>query len=153
MERELSWKASPLGYAERSLIWYAVLAAITFILMGIAVWQNNPFFAVFVGLAAVLVGVVNRRRHPAIEFRIGAHGIVMGETEYPYTEFTEFTYRRRDDRLDEVLLRKKSIFGSHIHLPVDRKLGANVRAYLSEHLEETDHEESFLELFSDLLGI
>jgi len=150
--KEISWRAAPFARFERTPVWYATLAAVALVLVGISIWQRNPFFALFVVFATILVAVLNRTRPSPLEFGVDAAGVRVGSSRYAYTELTQFAYRSRQDRLDEVLLHRKSVIGSHLHLPVDAKLGANVRNFLAVRLPEVEYHESFIELFSDLLG-
>lgn len=151
-EREVSWRAVPFGRAERTVVWHAIIGAVALVLVGISIWQRNTFFAIFIVLAAVLVSWMNRIRPTAIEFSVDDAGVSVGGTRYEYREFTEFSYRSGHVRLDEILLHRQSLLGSHLHLPIDAKLGANVRKFVATKLPETDYHETFIELFSDFLG-
>lgn len=152
-QKPLTWRAAEYEYAEKDLKWYALICGVALILLVLALWQRNFFFAIFVVLATVVVISLNRRRPRTIDFVIDEGGISAGTTKYQYEELEWFALRTRPGRLDMLTLRKKSTMMPFTHIPIDSGLAVKAREFVGEKLPEQEYEESLVDTLANLFGL
>ena len=149
----LSWSAAEHEYAEKNAMWYLVLGGIALLLLIIALWQGNYFFAVFVVIAAVILTNFGKRRPKVFEFRVTTEGVGVGEKFLPFEELESFMIRERQDALHELIVKKKTYVNPYVRIPVDEGTAEQARALLAVKLPEEEYEASLIDLFADWLGL
>ena len=118
-----------------------------------AFWQKNFFFAIFIILAGAMLLFFSRRRPQILDFKLDGEGIAIGDNIfYDYDRFEGFLIRSRPQRLDEVILKKKTAINPYIKVPIDSKLAPKARDILGENLPEVEYQESLIDILSEWFG-
>ncbi len=150
---EISWRAAEHDYYEKDLNWYLLVIAFSLLLVVIALWQKDFFFAVFIVLAAAMVIMLGRRKPEVMECRLTKDGCHLGERQfYPYDALENFSITERPNRLDEMVLKRKTSFNPYLRVLLDGQTAAQAREFLEGKLPEVEHEESFMDIFTRFLG-
>lgn len=150
---ELSWSAAEHEYVEKDVLWYLGLGGIALILLIIAVWQGNYFFAIFIALAAIVLANFGRRRPKVFEFRVTAEGVGIGEKFVEFERLESFMVRERRDALHELIVKQKAYVNPYLRIPVDGETAKQARTLLAAKLPEEEYPESLLDLLADWLGL
>ncbi|MCP6720183.1 MAG: hypothetical protein KJI72_02590 [Patescibacteria group bacterium] len=149
----ITWRAAEYQYTRKDVGWYWLIALVAVILILLAFWQKNFFFAVFIILAGGMLLFFGRRRPQVLDFRLDDEGIAIGDNIfYDYDRFEEFSIRSRPQRLDEIVLKKKTTINPYIKIPIDSKLALKARAILNDNLTEVEYQESLVDIFSEWFG-
>lgn len=150
---EVSWKAAEYGYVEKSVLWYAVVGLTALILVAVALWQKNFFFAVFVVIAAAVFIAFGKQRPPVVEFRVSGEGVSVGKRSFSYDRLESFAVRSRPNRLDEIILKQKTYVNPYLRLPADAKSARDARLLLRAALPEVEYQESLIDILSEWVGL
>lgn len=150
---ELSWSAAEHEHTGKDITWYLMIGGLALLLLVIAVWQGNYFFAIFVVLAAIMLVNFGRRRPKVFEFRVTEEGVGIGDKFTPFGQLESFMLRERSDALDELIVKQKTYVNPYLRIPVDRTTGARARTLLVTKLPEEEYQESLLDVFTDWLGL
>jgi len=149
----LSWRAAEYHFAEKSVFWFGSISGVTIVLMLIALWQKNFFFAVFITVAGVMLMFFGRNRPAIHDFRIDDEGVGVGERDfYEYDKLQGFSMLQRSGRLDEIILLRDAAISPHLRIPIDSKSAVKAREILEKRIPELEHEESLIDILSDWLG-
>lgn len=151
-KNEISWRAAEYEHAHRSPNWFLWAGTIALLLLLFAIWQKSFFFAVFVVIASMLVMSFGRREPGIVDFKISDGGIYISKKLYTYDEFEHFAIRKRSGKLDEIVLRRKILMSPFLRILIDSKTAEKAREIMKEKLQEVEHEDSLLEVLSELLG-
>ncbi len=150
---EISWRAAEYDYYEKDLNWYLLIGAFALLLIVVALWQKDFFFAIFILLSSAMVIVLGRRRPEVLDFRLTEAGCHLGEKLfYPYDALENFSVAERPGRLDEMVLKRKTSFNPYVRVLLDSQMAAKARGFLKEKLPEVEREETFMDIFTHLLG-
>lgn len=151
--QEISWSAAEHEYVEKDARWYLTIGGFSLLLIIVALWQANYFFAVFVAIAGVVLANFGKRRPKVFEFRVTEEGVGVGEKFVTFERLESFTLRERRGSLDELIVKQKTYVNPYLRIPVDGTTATRVRALLATKLPEEDYEVSLLDLFADWLGL
>ena len=92
----VAWRAAEYGHAAKGFSWYLSVGFGALALAGVALWQKNFFFAIFIVVAAAVLFAMSRRRPPVLDFRIDADGVtVVDRLSLPYDRLEGFATHRR----------------------------------------------------------
>jgi len=153
LEKELSWRAAEFEYVEKNLAWYLAVLGVAGVVVLIAFIRGNFFFGIFMVLAAILITVLGRQKPRVFDFRISDSEVKVGDSvSLSYDNLESFSVNRREGRLDEIILKKKSIANSYVRIPADTAMSEKARGILSEKLPEEEYEESLVDILADRLG-
>ncbi len=152
-KNEIRWEAAEYEFVPKSTKWHTEIGVATLVLVGIALWQQNFFFAIFILIAGIMVVILGNRHPEIIEFVLNEDGIHIGEAaSYPFEKLESFSLRERPHRSDELILKRKTAMNQLIHIPIEPEMVGKMRSFLEEHLPQEEHEPSVLESITDLLG-
>lgn len=151
--REVTWRAAEYEYVEKNVIWYLGVGVAGFILVLLALWQKNFFFAVFIAIAAAVLIAMGRKRPQVVEFMVNEEGVMIGKRFFLFEQFQSFSLRERPERLHELVLVKKTAVAPFIKIPVDARAAAQMRELLTTKLPEAEYQESLLDLIAEWLGL
>ncbi len=150
--REITWRAAEYEFVEKNVIWYLGVGLVGFILVLLAIWQRNFFFAVFIAIAAAVLVAMGRKRPSVVEFVVNEEGITVGKHFSPFEQFQGFSLRERPERLHELVLTKKAVVAPFVKIPVDAHAAVQVRELLVAKLPEVEYQESLLDVIAEWLG-
>lgn len=154
-EKEIKWTAPEFEYHHKthSWSWLAVIAAI--ILIGLALWQRNFLFAVFILISSILFLKLGHAIPRYLDVHLSEQGIGLGEkTFYPFDSLSGFATRQIDhfkDGLTEIILQKKHRLSTYVKILAPTEHIEEIRILLNKHLPEIEYEESFTDHLSRFL--
>ena len=151
-KKEIQWKAAEYEHFEKDPLWYVGLVVGAIILLLVALWQKNFFFAVFIIIATALVSFFGRRKPRVVEFLIDEKGIHIGNTVHEYDQIESFSIIQRPGYLDELIITKKAALNPHVRIPIDSHLAETAKEFLKERLTEVEHQHSVIDAIADRLG-
>ena len=152
-QKEISWRAAEYEYFHKDALWYFVVAIIGLALIVLALWKNNFLFAIFIIISTVLFVTLGKKKPRVVEFKINDKGVGIGKNVfYDYENIESFDAKSYPDRLDELILKRKSPIHPFVRIPIDSKHLKEVKEILSKHLEEKKYEDSVIDSISDTLG-
>lgn len=150
--RVIEWRAAEYEHSEKTTLWYVGLVIAAIALIGIALWQQNFFFGVFVLIAGVIVFLFADKKPSVFDFRVDDEGVTVGGRLFHYGELNNFAVHQRPGKLDAIVIHRNVNFNPHLMIPADMRTINKVRMLLAEKLPEVEYNESIIEIFSDLLG-
>lgn len=151
--KEISWKAPEFFHFHKEDSWYLISLLISGAFLGIAIWQKNFFFAVFIVIAEALVLHFAHQKPRTLEFKITEQGIdIEGDKLYLFKGLQSFWLRQKLDDLDELVIKTRSYFKSHLKIFLPPSKTEGVREMLRNYLPEEEHEDSLIELLSEWIG-
>lgn len=154
-EKEIiSWRAAEYQYSEKTLTWFIVAGIIALVIAILSFVGHNFFFAVFAILAGIVVIAFAGRRPDVLDFTVSDEGVsAEGKFSLPFDEIDYFSLHSRPGRLDELVLKKRSIVNPLVRIPLDARTGERVRAFLGKRIREEEFQESLIDLLSDRFGL
>jgi hypothetical protein len=151
---EITWYAPEYEHREKDNAWYWKTIIVATILIGLAVWQRNIMFVIFLLLAEIMIIVFGNRQPELIKFDIAEKGVrIKDKWFHPYTHLESFSVIINEhSRWDDVILHSKNHIHSTIRVKVPKDLLAKVHYSLSLVLEETVYEETLVEAIEHYVG-
>ncbi len=95
-EPRISWKIEEYTHREKGPDWFWALGVIALAGAAIAVIYHDVLFAIFIVLAAVVLGIYAARRPEVIEIAISDAGIKIRNYFYPYEKLKGFGVDEHD---------------------------------------------------------
>lgn len=120
----------------------------------IALFMKNFFFAILILISTALIMIFGSQEPREYEFRIDEHGVTVNKKLFLYSEVMSFSVRKHGHNHEprEIVLHLKRKVNPFLHLPMERHTIGDVHAILHSKLKETEFEESFADILSDILG-
>jgi len=152
-QKEIIWRAAEYEYFQKDVLWYFVVTIIGLALIVLALWKNNFLFAIFIIISTVLFVTLGKKKPRVVEFKINDDGVGIGKSVfYKYENIESFDAKSYPDRLDELILKRKSPIHPFVRIPIDSEHLKEAKKILSKHLEEKKYEDSVIDSISDTLG-
>lgn len=151
---ELRWRAAEDKREKNDPKWFAIVVAVGIVLLAFALVEKNFFFAVFVAIATVTLIAESRQKPRVFDFAITEKGVGIGKSQfYPYDELSWFDINEREERLDELVLRRHAAFGPYVKIPIDRENAKQAETILGGHIERGEYEPSLLDVLLERIGL
>lgn len=153
-ETLIEWQDYEHNYIEHTKDWFWILGIVTLSGTVLAFYFGNIIFAIFIFLAGLTLGLLRHRKPRIVSIKITPQGIIVGEWQYPFSNFQSFWIE--DDHMHgpRILLHAKStmlpLTAIMIGDGVDLDHLADV---LNDHLEEMPMRESAVHRLFDYLGL
>ena len=153
-ELEVSWEAPEYEYREKDVSWYWKTIIVATIMIALAVWQKNILFVIFLVVAEIMVIVFGNRPPEIATFHIGEKGFRINDTVfYPYTHLESFSIIIHEhSHWDDLLFHTKHRLNSIVRVKIPKDMLAKAHRSLSLVLEETVHEDTFIEALEHFFG-
>lgn len=142
----INWTSAEFHYHEKNEAWPALVVVGAVVIGIIALWQHNLLFAIFIGIAAVLMLVWGKRRPRECAFALDKKGLHIDDRIYPFHDFSSFALYE-----ETLLLHPKSRVRPHFSIIIPHEKGNAIRAYLLAFLPEVEYTESFMEIIGHWL--
>ncbi|MDP3947470.1 MAG: hypothetical protein Q8Q41_02145 [bacterium] len=146
-KEDLHWHAPEFEYREKGEMWYLGVIVIALAVVLFALWQKNYLFAIFIGIASILIISWGRRFPATLKFSLEEHGVRIDSLKFlPWTELEYFAVNAEEGELSEIVLKKKRRGANpsiRIHAYTDEL--PKIRERLAEHLEEREYEGSLID--------
>lgn len=150
----VKWKAAEFEYQKKGLEWYLGIIGAGIVIGALALWQGNFLFLIFVIAAAIIVITLSNRKPQTVEFEINNKGVKWDKNNlFEFGELEGFDYHQYENRLDKIIIKRKTWLNSFVKIPVDTQTAQKATATLKDHLEKKEYEESFLDVITDWLGL
>jgi len=151
-QKEISWRAAEYEFKEKGPAWYSAIGFVAAVIIVLAFVGGNFFFAVFVLVASITLMFFGGVKPQVFNFRVNEEGVEVGERKtHHYEDLEGFAVFERPNRLDELILKKKTNINPYVKIPVDSKAAREAKEILGAHLPEIEYQESLIDIFSDLL--
>jgi len=134
-------------------IWSSVFVAI--LLIAFSLWQKNFLFAVFLGIAELLIVSWSARKPHKMTFTISENGVRLDQKKfYTYDELLGFAVIKPgfDDQYFELVLETKSHINQFVKIMLPKERRADVFEAINTHLDEIEYEETVFERIEHILG-
>lgn len=151
---EIQWSAPEYHYYHKDVSWYWLVIIVGIILIGIAVWQKNFLFAVFIVPAAALTFFWGGREPKTISFTLNARGLNLdGKKFYPLESLEGFAIVAdyRDPELSELMLKTKQRFNTWLTVITASERADQIKELLKKHLPEIEYRRSLTEHIGKIL--
>lgn len=149
-----SWEAPEYDFELKSTRWYWGSIIIAVAILGIAAWQRNFLFGVFVVIAEVLLLVWAERPPRRVSFELTDRTLTVdGKKRYPLTDFESFSLEPGEDaEWSRVAFVFRKRLRDRLIVRVHRQGGPGIAAALRETMAEEPWEDSFFDALERLLG-
>lgn len=148
----LAWSAPEYREKDRSVDWFWALGVIAVSSAVAAIIYKNYLFAVFIILAAVVLGFLAVRTPETISFKITAKDVEFGREKYPYQRLKSFFILEKDNNESILLVMSNRSVVPLITVPLGDTDPARVREVLSVYLPEEHTEEPTAHKIMEYLG-
>jgi hypothetical protein len=93
LPQEISWSASEFIAHQKSTSWFLVLAAGSFIVLGLVYWitKGDLFSVTVIGFVCGAIGVYANRKPNIINYKLSHQGIQIADKTYSYNDFKAFS--------------------------------------------------------------
>src|ERR1051326_198536 len=88
--KTISWQAPEFRHYEKTQGWYASAIALTILLVGFFIIQNDLFAAVTMGILGTIVILFARKRPEKTDIELSSRGIKFGNLLFPYKQLQYF---------------------------------------------------------------
>lgn len=148
--KKIAWRAAEFHYFEKDYLWYTGVVAVGVALLGLAIWQKNFFFAVFVVVATTLVVEFGKRKPRTLDYELNEKEVLIdNKMSIPYKSIESFHIHKRLGLLDELVFKRTARVNPFIHLPIDEELAIRAREFLLEYIIEDEHDQSFADILAE----
>lgn len=150
--RVFEWEALEYPHHERSVDWYWGLGLTSAAIAVVAIFLDNPLFAVLVITGAIAIGILALREPKPITYRVTDKTVEIGEKKIWYTDIESFYVSEREDDV-KLILGSKHFFTPYIIIPIFDHDPDVLRAFLLRKLPEVEHHEPILNVIIERLGL
>ncbi|OGG38035.1 hypothetical protein A2127_01200 [Candidatus Jorgensenbacteria bacterium GWC1_48_12] len=152
-ENSISWRAAEYQYIQKDIGWYLIVGLVSFLLIVFSLIWGNFFFAVFIVIATATIMFFAKRRPRVFDFKITDKGVAIGDNIfYDYERLDGFAIREYPERLDEIILKKKTALNPYVKIPIDSVLAGKAKKVLGEKLPEIEYQEPLVEIIAEWFG-
>ena len=149
----INWRAAEYQYVQKDVGWYLLVGLVALVLIILSLLWGNFFFAVFILIAAATIMFFAKRRPRVFNFKITDKGVAIGENIfYDYEHLDGFAVRERPEKLDEIILKRKSVLNPYVKVPIDSVLAGKAKNVLAGKLPAVEYEESLIEIVAEWFG-
>ena len=150
----VTWSAPEFEYREKSVSWYWGSIAVMTLFLGIAVWQRNFLFGVFLVIAEILLIVWGNKEPRTVEYAVADDGIhIKGYKTYAAQDIESFGVNERaDSPWNELLLEAKGKFKPRLRIYIPKSRTAEITDACIRILgDPTPMERSFIDALQQFL--
>ncbi len=147
MTGEIVWQAPEFEYREKTVSWFWVSIFFGVAFLGIAVWQRNFLFAVFVVVAELLILVWGARKPNMIDFRLTGRMLHVGpHTQYSLGDLASWSIDAEEPIVwPTVALHFHARLQPLVHVRVPKERLAEIEGVLGEFANKAPWEENFID--------
>ena len=135
---------------ERGLWWYAIAVAVVIGLLVFSYFTENPFFAIIIILALLILFLNERGRPEYVPFAITETGVLVDDYFFPYDTIKNFFIIYQPPAIKTLYIEPKAFLRARMAIPLDDQDPNEIRKILLEYLDEDLEKEE--EPASDTFG-
>ena len=148
------WEGREYDHTPKSADWYWALGIIAAAATIASILFGNYLLALLIIAAAAAIALHAAKQPPIHRFRLIEDGIVIGDEIHPFGRMISFSVLEDiEGELPPFLsIKNESWFSPHLVIPLD---GVDVDAvydYFLQHVDESEHAYSFVDLVAAWLG-
>ncbi len=149
------WTGTEYEFAEKSTDWYWALGIIALAGIVASVLFGNFLLALVILSAAVAVALQAMKRSRTHHFMITELGLQIDDRLYPYDTMLHFSVLEYlDEKLPPALsIKTRSLLSPHLLIPLSGVDAEAVYEYLSNHLDEGNHEVSVVDRLVEMFQL
>ncbi|HOY11136.1 MAG TPA: hypothetical protein PLK71_01210 [Candidatus Paceibacterota bacterium] len=148
----IEWEADEYEERERSADWFWALGAISFFSIVLSFIFGNLLLALIIAIATFAIYAYENRPPQKMNIRLTPKGIQIGQDLYPYERADYFWIDEEREGLPMLIINYRRAFFPHLHISIEDVEPTLIRLYLRKFIEEEEHQKTFAEEISDLLG-
>lgn len=148
----IEWEADEYEERERSADWFWALGAIAFFGIILSFIFGNLLFALIIAIAAFALYTYEKRPPQKMKIRLTPKGIQIGNDLYPYGRVNYFWLDEKRKGLPMLIISYRRAVFPYLNISIEDVEPALIRLYLRKFAEEEEHQRTFAEEISDLLG-
>ncbi len=149
--KKIEWTAPEYKHVEKSVDFLWAIGVIALVIAGIAIWQRNYIFAIFIitaGASLILFSI----RHPLeVSFGIDTEGLTMGKDKYPWKRLKGFHIKKEEDH-STLLIETDKYFLPVYTIPMKLEITDEIKDELIKVIPNIELEESKSMLFMEKMG-
>jgi len=145
---DISWHAPEFEYRPKGAHWYWTTIIVAVLALGLAVWQKNFLFAVFIVTAEILVLVWSGRAPDEVRFRVTNRSITIRERDsHLFVDMEQFSVEEAPEGAEwtTIVLRPRRKFRLPLFVTIPTDLVEDVRSVFQETLPEVPWELSLVD--------
>lgn len=149
------WQGKNFGPDERGSDWYWALGIVAVAGIVASVLFGNVILALVIGAAAITLALQAIKRPRIHRFAVTDVGVVIDDNLYPYERMLHFSVLEYiDPTLPPALsIKTSNLLAPHLLIPIVGPDPVEVYEYISLHLEEGNHHESFFDHLVDMMRL
>lgn len=154
MKDKLSWQALDHIKEEKSSDWFWIVGSVAIAMSVLSILFGNILLALLI-LLAVFASFLFAHTQPKIEnYELNRHGVIIGETLYPYRTLESFYVVDEDGyERDRILIKSQKFFMPMLTIPIENKVEVEeIREFLIQYLDEEEMIEPPTHFFMKWLG-
>jgi hypothetical protein len=153
---ELTWQAPEFEHRPKTALWYWVSIAIAILFLGLAIWQKNYFFGVFIIFAELMIFFWGSLEPRMVTFMLNQKGLTIGGKKfYPFSDIKSWSADKEgflDPEWPDIFLQLNAHFHFGTKVKAPRTLLPEVEKILRTHAKETVFEATMIDVLEKFLG-
>ena len=150
----LEWEGREYDHNPKSTDWYWALGIIAVAGTIASVLFGNYLLALLVVIAGVTLALHAAKQPPLHRFQLVEQGIVIGDELHPFEGMISFSVLEDiEDQLPPMLsIKTESWLSPHLIIPLAGVDADIVYTYFIQHVDESEHPHTFVDLVAAWLG-
>lgn len=142
----IAWKAPEFEYYFKGASWYWLVILLSILIIGFSILRRNFLFAIFIGIAAIIVIYWGRQKPREINFQITPKGVYIDDRFYPFEELSGFAVHE-----NEIIFGRKKRLSVYLKIFAYGKDLERAKNFLSKFLPTFEYEESLSDHIAKIL--
>jgi len=142
--KPMSWEILEYHEHPKGFYWHLFWGVILALGAVYAIMSRDFLFGVILIIAGLFAFRIAFEEPKELSCRLDMHRVIVNETEYPLSRFSSFEIYRSHNAFILYLF-SKHLAGTPLILPLHHEDVERVRAILKPHLQEVQHQISFLD--------
>lgn len=159
-EEEISWQAPEFEYHPKDVSWYWMSVIIAVVLIGLALWQQNLLFILFVAIAWLAVVSVANHFPVVWEFHADKIGVRVQKAgsataprkEYPWKDIEGFDVHPGGEAHVDLILKLRSRFAPFLTLVVHTDDEERIKNFFLAFVPQKEYHPSLADALAKLVG-
>ena len=148
---KIDWTAPEYKHKEKSIDFLWTIGLVAVIMCGIALWQGNYLFAIFIFISACSLVLFSIREPEEVTFSIETSGFSMGKDKYEWKKVKGFHIKKENGEANLLIEINKYLLPVYtIPLPIEKV--DEVRESLLKVIPNIELEESKSMKFAEKIG-
>lgn len=148
---KIEWQAPEYKHKDKSVDFIWTIGVVALVMLGLAIWQANYVFAVFIFIAGSTLILFSIREPDDINFTIETSGLSLGKDKYEWKKIKGFHIKKEENEAILLIEINKYFLPVYtISLPIE--LADQVRESLIKVTPNIELEESKSMKFMEKLG-